>query len=77
MNNLKFKPHEYFYSSRNSSRCKRDRLNQRQDDISDAGADLITSQQANAEAFTAAEKDYVITIDTSMADWQEKVDFII
>lgn len=54
-----------------------DRLNQRQDDISDAGADLIASQQANAEAFTAAERDYVITIDTSMANWQEKVDFII
>ena len=55
----------------------RDRLNQRQDDISDAGVDLITSQQGDAEAFTAAEKDYVITIDTSMADWQQKVDFII
>ena len=55
----------------------RDRLTQRQDDISDAGVDLIDRQQANAEAFTAAEKDYVTTIDTSLNDWQEKVNQIV
>ena len=48
----------------------RDRLNKRQGDVSDATADLIASQQANAEAFTKAEKSYVTTIDTSQANWQ-------
>lgn len=43
----------------------RDRLNQRQGDISDATADLITSQRAKAEAFTTAEQAYVTTVDTS------------
>ena len=51
----------------------RERLNQRQNDISDAGADLIESQKANAEDFTTAEQTYVITIDTSLADWQEQI----
>lgn len=43
----------------------RDRLNQRQGDVSDATADLIASQQLNAEPFTEAEQAYVTTIDTS------------
>lgn len=43
----------------------RDRLNQRQGDVSDATADLIASQQKNAEAFTDEEQAYVTTIDTS------------
>ncbi|MGF1538956.1 MAG: AAA family ATPase [Pleurocapsa sp.] len=43
----------------------RDRLNQRQGDVSDATADLITAQIANAEAFTEAEKPYVQTINTA------------
>jgi uncharacterized protein len=51
----------------------RDRINKRQGDISDATADLITSQQANAEAITAAEKVYVTTVDTSLANWQEQL----
>ena len=50
----------------------RERLNQRQNDISDANADLIASQKANAEDFTIAEQKYVITTDTSQANWQEK-----
>ena len=45
----------------------RDRLNQRQNDISDAGADLIESQKANAEGFNTAEQKYVTTVDTSQA----------
>ncbi len=51
----------------------RDRLNQRQNDISDATADLITNQQAKAEDFSPAEQAYVIEIDTSQANWQEKL----
>ncbi|MEM7592822.1 MAG: AAA family ATPase [Cyanobacteria bacterium P01_A01_bin.83] len=51
----------------------RDRLNQRQNDISDATADLIDSQQKNAEAFTRAEQDYLTTVDTSQINWQEKL----
>lgn len=43
----------------------RDRLNKRQGDVSDATANLIASQKLNAEAFSAAEKAYVTTIDTS------------
>jgi uncharacterized protein len=51
----------------------RDRLNKRQGDISDATADLIAIQQANAEAITIAEQVYVTTIDTSLANWQEQL----
>ncbi len=51
----------------------RDRLNQRQGDVSDATADLISLQQLNAEAFTAAEKAYVTTVDTTDRDWQAKI----
>lgn len=47
----------------------RDRVAARSGDISDATPDLLAKQQANAEAFTEAEKDYVVTIDTSQ-DWQ-------
>ena len=49
----------------------RERLNRRQDDISDATADLIASQQANAEDFTTAERIYVTTIDTSQTNLQQ------
>ncbi|MCC0178126.1 AAA family ATPase [Waterburya agarophytonicola K14] len=49
----------------------RDRLNQRQGDISDATADLIVSQQAKEEALTTAEKAYVTTVDTSRSNWRE------
>ncbi len=55
----------------------RDRLNQRQNDISDATVDLITNQQAKAEDFSPAEQAYVIEIDTSQADWQEKLNNVI
>lgn len=54
-----------------------DRLNQRQNDISDAGVDLIASQKANTEQFTTAERAYVITVDTSQANWQEKTALLI
>ena len=49
----------------------RDRLDNRSGDISDATADLLTSQQAKAEKFTEAEKAYVTTIDTSQDHWQQ------
>lgn len=51
----------------------RDRLNKRSGDISDATANLLSSQQANAEDFTPDEKAYVTTIDTSKTDWQENL----
>ncbi len=56
----------------------RDRLNQRQGDISDAGVDLIASQQANAEAFTPAEHNDndLIVVDTSQ-NWQKRINQII
>lgn len=40
-------------------------LNQRSGDISDATADLLSSQLAAAEPFTEAEKEYVKTIDST------------
>jgi predicted kinase len=46
----------------------RDRINQRQNDVSDATADLIASQQQNAEAFTIEERAYVTTVDTSQSN---------
>ncbi len=49
----------------------RDRLNQRQNDISDATADLIATQQAKAEDFSTREQAYVTTVDTNQANWQE------
>ena len=49
----------------------RDRLNSRNNDISDATADLLASQQAKAEEFTPEEKSYVTTLDTSKADWEQ------
>jgi uncharacterized protein len=52
----------------------RDRLNQRQGDISDAGVALINSQMAQAESFTPAEQAYVTTIDTTQADWIDVID---
>jgi uncharacterized protein len=51
----------------------RDRVNRRQNDISDATANLITSQQLNAEAFTESEKAYLTTVDTSQTSWQEQI----
>ena len=53
-----------------------DRLNQRQNDISDAGTSLIKSQKANAEDFTTAEQAYVVTVDTSQTNWQKKLNNI-
>ncbi|MGL5804052.1 MAG: AAA family ATPase, partial [Xenococcaceae cyanobacterium] len=53
----------------------RDRLSKRSGDISDATVDLISRQQAEAEAFTEEEKAYVTEIDTSRSDW-EKLDFL-
>ena len=49
-----------------------DRLKKRQNDVSDATADLITTQQENAEAFTTAEQAYVIEVDTSRSNWQKR-----
>ncbi|MFB2937713.1 AAA family ATPase [Aerosakkonemataceae cyanobacterium BLCC-F154] len=43
----------------------RDRLNSRTSDISDATANLLTSQLANAESFTEEEKVFVKTLDTT------------
>ena len=51
----------------------RDRLKQRQNDISDATADLITSQQQNTQDFSPAEQAYVTTVDTSQTNWQKKL----
>lgn len=42
-----------------------DRLQQRQDDISDATADLLARQQAGWESFTEVEQGYVKTVDTT------------
>lgn len=50
----------------------RDRVTDRQNDISDATANLLAQQQANAESFTETEQSYVITIDTSQ-DWRQKL----
>ncbi|MGB5712404.1 MAG: AAA family ATPase [Waterburya sp.] len=50
-----------------------DRLKQRQNDVSDATADLITTQQENAEGFTTAEQAYVIEVDTSQSNWQQEL----
>ncbi|MEM8829248.1 MAG: AAA family ATPase [Cyanobacteria bacterium P01_G01_bin.19] len=50
----------------------RDRLNQRQNDVSDATANLLQNQQANAEDFTSAEQNIVTTIDTSQTNWRER-----
>jgi uncharacterized protein len=51
----------------------RDRLNNRTGDISDATADLLESQQANAEDFTDEEKTYVTAIDTSLHNWENLI----
>ena len=51
----------------------RDRINRRQNDISDATAKLLTTQQATAEDFISAEQHLTITIDTSNSDWQDKL----
>ena len=50
-----------------------DRLKQRQNDVSDATADLLTAQQANAEPFTTEEQAYLTTVDTSQSNWQEQL----
>lgn len=51
----------------------RDRLLSRTGDVSDATADLLTQQQANAEPFTDAEKSLVTTLDTTQ-DWQAQLE---
>ena len=51
----------------------RDRVTNRTGDISDATADLLASQQANAEEFISEEIAYVTTIDTSNPDWKTKL----
>lgn len=50
----------------------RDRVSGRTGDISDATPDLLAQQQAKAEGFTAAERTYVVEIDTTQ-DWQGQV----
>ncbi|MEM8677412.1 MAG: AAA family ATPase [Cyanobacteria bacterium P01_G01_bin.67] len=55
----------------------RDRLNRRQHDISDATADLVATQQANVEDFTAAEQALITTVDTSQTDWQTSLNQIL
>lgn len=50
-------------------RLNQRQINQRQKDISDAGAALINSQMAQAESFTPAEQEYLTTIDTTQVDW--------
>lgn len=52
----------------------RDRINQRSGDISDATADLLADQQANSEDFTAEEKAYVTTVNTSNTNWEKQLD---
>ena len=51
----------------------RERIDKRKGDISDATVDLITSQQSQWESYTELEQDYVITIDTSVTDWEETI----
>ncbi|HAC63307.1 MAG TPA: adenylyl-sulfate kinase, partial [Cyanothece sp. UBA12306] len=51
----------------------RDRLDQRQGDISDATANLLHQQQATAEPFNNREQSYIISVDTS-TDWQTQID---
>lgn len=51
----------------------RDRLNHRQNDISDATANLLATQQTQAEAFTPAEQALVITVDTSQPNWTKAI----
>jgi aminoglycoside phosphotransferase family enzyme/predicted kinase len=48
----------------------RERLTNRNNDIADATADLVTAQLANLEPFTATEAHWVTTIDTTK-DWKE------
>jgi hypothetical protein len=48
----------------------RDRLTHREGDISDATANLLAQQQANADPFNEREKAYLVTIDTTQ-DWDQ------
>lgn len=50
----------------------RDRLLSRTGDVSDATADLLTQQQATAQAFTEAEQPLVTTLDTTQ-DWKSQL----
>lgn len=50
----------------------RDRLLSRTGDVSDATADLISQQQATAQAFTAEEQSLVTTLDTTQ-DWESQL----
>ena len=62
---------------RNEVMPKAYRLNQRQNDMSDADADIdadiIESQKANAQDFNTKEQAYVTTIDSSQTNWQKKL----
>lgn len=48
----------------------RDRVAQRDNDISDATPNLLAQQKANAEPFTAKEQQYLKTLDTTQ-DWKQ------
>ena len=50
----------------------RDRLNQRKNDISDATAELLASQQAKIQGFTKDELELLTTVDTSQ-NWQNLI----
>ncbi|MEB3228350.1 MAG: AAA family ATPase [Synechocystis sp.] len=49
------------------------RLENRQDDISDATADLLPAQQAQWQGFTELETPFVREVDTQQADWQAAI----
>jgi predicted kinase len=51
----------------------RDRLLSRTGDVSDATADLLSQQQATAQAFTDAEKAIVTTVDTTQ-NWRSQLE---
>jgi len=51
----------------------KERLSQRAKDISDATPDLLERQIAATEEFTAAEKNYLVEIDTSSPDWKTQL----
>ena len=50
------------------------RLQKRKGDISDATADLLVQQQANADIFNETEKKYAIAVNTEIENWQSDLD---
>jgi hypothetical protein len=50
----------------------RDRLQSRTNDVSDATADLLSTQQAASEPFTDSERSLVTTLDTTQ-DWSSQL----